>query len=123
MKRNSLLLKLSVCLLALLMIAPCASADLSRGSRGEDVRRLQNMLIDLGFLQDKADGIFGKNTQDAVKLFQARNGLTVDGKVGQRTLERLSSPDAVPADGKAPEKQPEPDTNGSNEPEAVPEEN
>ena len=96
---------------------------LKKGDKGDEVKAVQARLKALGYDVGKADGIFGKNTQDAVKLFQARNGLTVDGKVGQRTLERLSSPDAVPADGKAPEKQPEPDTNGSNEPEAVPEEN
>lgn len=61
---------LVVCLMALLLAAPCAMAELSRGSRGEDVRQLQEMLIDVGFLDDAADGIFGKKTQAAVKALQ-----------------------------------------------------
>ena len=63
-------IRMIACLLALLLAAPCALADLSRGSRGEDVAQLQSMLIDLGFLDDKADGIFGKKTQAAVKAIQ-----------------------------------------------------
>ena len=70
MKRKSFVLRFLVCLLALLLAAPCALADLSRGSRGEDVCQLQQMLIDVGFLDDVADGIFGKKTQAAVKAIQ-----------------------------------------------------
>ena len=70
MRRKGFVIRLAVCLLALLLAAPSALAELSRGSRGEDVRQLQSMLIDLGFLEDKADGIFGKKTQAAVKAIQ-----------------------------------------------------
>lgn len=72
-----------------------------KGDRGEEIRDVQVALRDLGYKVGLVDGIFGNNTQKAVKLFQARNGLTVDGKVGQRTLERLRSADAVPAEGAA----------------------
>lgn len=68
--RKGFFVRMIVCLLLLLLTAPCALAELSRGSRGEDVRQLQSMLIDLGFLEDKADGIFGKKTQAAVKAIQ-----------------------------------------------------
>ena len=44
--------KWMVCLLAFLLAAPCALAELSRGSKGDEVRQLQSMLIDLGFLND-----------------------------------------------------------------------
>ena len=44
--------------------------SLSRGSRGEAVRALQERLIELGYLNDDADGIFGPNTQYAVRLLQ-----------------------------------------------------
>lgn len=70
MKKKCFSVKLMVCFLALLLAAPCALAELSRGSRGEDVRQLQSMLIDIGFLDDVADGIFGRKTQAAVKAIQ-----------------------------------------------------
>ena len=56
-----------------------------RGSVGEQVKQIQKAL---GI---KADGIFGKGTEDAVKKFQQENGLVVDGKVGPKTLEKLMS--------------------------------
>ena len=56
-----------------------------RGSIGEQVRQIQKAL---GI---RVDGIFGKGTEDAVKKFQQENGLTVDGKVGPKTLEKLMS--------------------------------
>ena len=73
MKKRSLGgLLLRLCLMTVLIACLCvpAKADLSRGSKGEEVKALQSMLIDLGFLSDKADGIFGKNTQAAVKALQ-----------------------------------------------------
>ena len=54
-----------------------------RGSIGEQVKQIQKAL---GI---KADGIFGKGTEDAVKRFQKNNNLAVDGKVGPKTLEKL----------------------------------
>ena len=56
-----------------------------RGSIGEQVRQIQKAL---GI---RVDGIFGKGTEDVVKKFQQENGLTVDGKVGPKTLEKLMS--------------------------------
>nr|MBR4279858.1 peptidoglycan-binding protein [Clostridia bacterium] len=72
------------------------------GDKGDEIKLVQQALNDLGYKAGKADGKFGQNTREAVKLFQARNGMTVDGKVGQRTLDRLFSADAVPAAGAAP---------------------
>lgn len=46
------------------------------GSRGEEVKTLQKKL------NITADGIFGKNTDAAVKAYQKSHGLTVDGIVG-----------------------------------------
>ncbi len=75
---------------------------LKKGDQGEEVARVQLRLNDLGYAVGTADGIFGAKTQAAVKLFQARNALTVDGKVGQRTMDKLFSESAVPAKGAAP---------------------
>ena len=70
---------------------------LSRGSRGEAVRALQQRLIDLGYLNDDADGIFGPNTQYAVRLFQsdlADRGFSVNGVASPEMQDVLFSDDA-----------------------------
>ena len=66
---------------------------LKNGTEGEDVRELQNMLVDLGYDCGKwgCDGDFGDATEMAVKAFQAKNGLEVDGKVGPKTVAALDA--------------------------------
>ena len=66
---------------------PLGGRLLQKGSSGEDVRTLQQTLIDLGYDVGSAgaDGKFGSNTESAVKAFQSRNGLKVDGKYGSLT--------------------------------------
>lgn len=54
---------------------------LKKGSRGQNVKTLQNMLDQYSYIIGQIDGIFGAKTESAVKSFQERNGLTVDGKV------------------------------------------
>lgn len=67
--------------------SPEAQAVLSRlGSRGDEVRRIQNKLKSLGFYAGSVDGIYGAKTQSAVKKFQASVGLTADGIAGPKTL-------------------------------------
>ena len=62
--------------------------QLQLGSEGEIVRALQMLLNGRGF-PCTADGIFGKKTLAAVRAFQARKGLTVDGIVGSATWGKL----------------------------------
>ena len=64
---------------------------LKKGSKGESVRKLQEILIELGFSvgPDGADGDFGDNTYSAVRRFQIENHLTVDGEVGDDTWDAL----------------------------------
>ena len=59
------------------------------GSSGEDVRALQMALQTLGFLNDAADGKFGAKTREAVRKFQKKSGLAVDGIVGTATWAAL----------------------------------
>ena len=71
---------------------------LNFGDSGDKVKALQVRLASLGYYDGKLDGKFGKGTLEAVKLFQARNGLAVDGKVGARTQQVLDSDSAVRAE-------------------------
>ena len=61
---------------------------LSRGSKGIEVRKLQENLIQLGYSvgPDGADGDFGRNTYNAVRKFQEDHNLEVDGEAGPLTL-------------------------------------
>ncbi len=74
-----------------------ASTTLKKGSTGSDVRTMQKRLKELGYLSGSADGDFGTATEEAVKAFQKANGLTVDGKAGTKTLQKLYSDSAVKA--------------------------
>ena len=67
---------------------------LSKGSKGSEVRRLQERLTELGFEPGKADGVYGNATYLAVLLFQSRNGLDMDGAAGNATLNMLYSENA-----------------------------
>lgn len=71
---------------------------LKKSFTGEDVKQLQQALIDLGYLNDAADGTFGTNTEEAVIRFQAVNGLSADGLAGVKTQELLYSGNALSAD-------------------------
>lgn len=65
------------------------------GAEGRDVKMLQEQLVELGYLSSgDVDRIYGEKTIEAVKAFQKRNGLTQDGKAGEKTLEKLFSDDA-----------------------------
>lgn len=76
-------------LLLVLSFAPGASAAVYWGSRGEQVRRVQQKLRQWGYYDGEVDGVFGQETYDAVVYFQKRNGLTADGVAGSRTLEAM----------------------------------
>ena len=69
--------------------------ELKRGDRdGDDsanIITLQNKLIELGYLRDNADGVFGANTESAVAAFQRSNGLTESGVADAATLRLLYS--------------------------------
>jgi len=71
---------------------------IKRGMTGPMVASLQQNLEDLGYELGTVDGAFGKNTESAVKDFQTKKGLTVDGIVGPKTLQEIDS--ALKAAGK-----------------------
>ncbi|NHL37321.1 LysM peptidoglycan-binding domain-containing protein [Clostridium botulinum] len=63
---------------------------LKKGDRGSDVRKIQAVLQKIGYDVGPIDGIFGSNTEEAVKRFQLNNGLVVDGIIGPKTYELLN---------------------------------
>ena len=56
------------------------------GSRGDEVIQIQTKLKRWGYYNGNIDGIYGSQTQEAVRYFQRKNGLTVDGIAGPKTL-------------------------------------
>ena len=75
-----------------LALAPYLDSNsilLRRGDRGMLVRIAQTALTRAGYNPGTVDGIFGPNTQSAVRAFQAAKGLSVDGIIGPRTWTAL----------------------------------
>lgn len=60
-----------------------------QGSRGEEVKQIQQVLKNQGYYTGNIDGIFGSQTLEAVKKYQKANGLAVDGIAGPKTLEKM----------------------------------
>ena len=72
-------------------LTPNASyGKLEYGMKGTQVKRLQERLIELGYLPaGAADGAYGSQTLNAVRDFQKANGLSADGVAGRATLTHL----------------------------------
>lgn len=70
-----------------------AYGNLAIGSRGDEVKKLQQHLIDSGYDIGSygLDGVYGNDTANAVKKYQKDNGLTVDGIAGNNTLSKMYS--------------------------------
>ena len=58
---------------------------------GEDVSTLQAQLLELGYNLGRADHVFGRATEEALRVFQRESGLRVDGICGPGTLHALKS--------------------------------
>jgi peptidoglycan hydrolase-like protein with peptidoglycan-binding domain len=68
------------------------------GMQGNDVTKVQTRLKALGYTSH-VTGYFGSETEDGVKAFQKRNGLSADGTVGTQTRTKLESGSAKKASG------------------------
>lgn len=62
---------------------------LKKGMKNSAVKTMQKYLIKLGYLNESADGDFGTITENALRTFQIKNGITVDGIAGRETLKTL----------------------------------
>ena len=73
---------------------PSQYTSLYKDMRSEEVQAMQERLIELGYLDDSADGVFGNNTLIAVKFFQQDAGFDVDGIASPEMQALLFSEDA-----------------------------
>jgi len=94
--RKKLLLSLAVVFavnMLLIALIAAAHADLyKRGASGATVTEIQTRLKAWGYYDGAVDGIYGSRTEAAVRYFQRKNGLAVDGQVGEETLAALGIP-------------------------------
>lgn len=87
--KNKKIVFLIVFLLILLKIIPTCFSVSKYGSRGEEVKQIQSKLKSWGYYSGNVDGIYGSKTYQAVKKFQQKNNLKVDGIAGSETLKAL----------------------------------
>lgn len=66
-----------------------SSTALRRGDSGSTVSQVQKKLSSLGYYTGSIDGVYGSQTEAAVRRYQAAKGLTVDGICGVRTMSAL----------------------------------
>ena len=69
------------------------------GSSGDEVVRIQSRLSAWGYYNGGIDGLYGYLTYSAVRQFQMKNGLAVDGIAGPETLAALGLPTGVQTGG------------------------
>ena len=71
------------------MLVRADAAVVAWGDKGDQVALVQQKLKQYGYFSGAVDGVFGKQTYDAVVWFQRKNGLKVDGVVGESTAAAL----------------------------------
>lgn len=90
--RMELALQLIAALMTFALFFSFVRADaavVAWGDKGEQVTLIQQKLKQYGYFSGTVDGVFGKQTYDAVVWFQRKNGLKVDGAVGESTAAAL----------------------------------
>lgn len=92
-ERKKLVLALAVIFavnIFIIALAQNAAADsYKKGSGGEIVKQIQANLKSWGYYTGSIDGVYGSGTEKAVRYFQKKNGLSVDGNAGTETLAAL----------------------------------
>ena len=95
-ERKKLILALAVIFavnIFIIALAQRASAEIyKKGSGGAAVSEIQTRLKNGGYYHGAVDGVYGSQTEKAVRWFQEKNGLNVDGQVGDQTLAALGMP-------------------------------
>ena len=92
-ERKKLVLALAVIFavnIFIIALAQRASAEIyKKGSGGAVVTEIQTRLKNWGYYNGAVDGVYGSQTEKAVRWFQEKNGLNADGQVGDQTLAAL----------------------------------
>ena len=95
-ERKKLILALAVIFavnIFIIALAQRASAEIyKKGSCGAAVSEIQTRLKNWGYYHGAVEGVYGSQTEKAVRWFQEKNGLNVDGQVGDQTLAALGMP-------------------------------
>ena len=76
----------AVNILIICLVQYVDAASYKKGSTGSVVSQIQTLLKNQGFYSGAVDGVYGSATEEAVKKYQKRFGLKVDGIAGQQTL-------------------------------------
>lgn len=84
--RLALAVLLSVSMVLVALAPAVEAASYKKGSSGAMVTQIQTKLKSWGYYTGTVDGTYGSGTERAVRAFQQKNGLTVDGKAGDQTL-------------------------------------
>lgn len=84
--RLVLVVLLSVSMVLVALAPAVEAASYKKGSSGAMVTQIQTKLKNWGYYTGTVDGAYGSGTERAVRAFQQKNGLTVDGKAGDQTL-------------------------------------
>ena len=92
-----LALMLAVTAVVLVTLTSADAASIQRGSSGDTVRQIQTRLKQWGYYSGAVDGVYGSGTEKAVRYFQQKNGLAVDGKCGAKTLAALGISSSAPS--------------------------
>lgn len=82
-----------------LLVLEISAVSYQRGSSGDAVKQIQQKLYNWGYYTGRIDGIYGSKTEAAVRYFQEKNGLTVDGKAGKQTLAAMGISSGGSANG------------------------
>lgn len=69
-----------------------------KGDTDEEIKNIQEKLIEQGFLDDTADGMFGSRTEAAIKAYQNSVGLGESGIADEETQKKLFPEESPPAD-------------------------
>ena len=82
----SLAVLFAINILFIVLAQSAQAVTYQKGSTGSVVTTIQDKLSRWGYYSGKVDGVYGSKTVEAVKYFQRKNGLAVDGKCGPKTL-------------------------------------
>ena len=85
----SLAMLFAINILFIVLAQSAQAVTYQKGSTGSVVTTIQDKLSRWGYYSGKVDGVYGSKTVEAVKYFQRKNGLAVDGKCGPKTLAAL----------------------------------